>query len=516
MAFRLTPEQVARHDVVPEWKPWLTSEDDGLLLRGDDTGERTIYLKNTPLEIVLSHDLGELLAAHTANGASSPLSQESLSHLLHDGQVPYPHTIYREIFALTIGDRARIGSDGRRLDVRFSVEFPYAARLSRQDQNPDPARLLDLLAEATARRLERVNGGVLMMSAGKDSVALALALAECGRKDITCVTYASEGDDEHVYARGFCRKLGLTHRTVSLESTGTIARDAIERFFTNTPAPGGDLAQIPTVLLLAEAGMPGGAVVEGTGNDASFGYVPRGKDLAGIRLALGRWRWADFVKPLISPGSQLNYLLRDPVEINWPGLRVRYHETKRMFDGAANTSDRWRRVRRENAGADIIDVRGCLRGRHFEIGSQKQKIDLAARAFDMEGIYPYQDAEVIQFYFNLPEANRYDRKRLVNKRLLRDLLRARLGYDDVALGKRPFRFDGAEFVRRNRSLILEEIHGCDQFSRTGLEFLDRSIEGIDRGQHVWHHVLGLFQFAGWYNHSRFLGGYEAAQAAARR
>ncbi|HYW68988.1 MAG TPA: asparagine synthase-related protein, partial [bacterium] len=234
-------------------------------------------------------------------------------------------------------------------------------------------------------------------------------------------------------------------------------------------------------------------------------YVPRRKDRMAARVALGRWNWADGLKRLLPPGSQLNYILRDPVEINWPGLRVRLPESRRLLRGAHNTSRHWRAVRRGLGSLDSVDARALLRGRHFEIGSQKEKVDLAAAAFGIRAVHPYQDPRVIEYYFNLPLSSRYDPRRMVNKTLLRQLLSERLGYDEREIGSRGFAFDGAAFVHRFTDLIRQEVLSCAALDGHEAErLLVLGFDHVDRGPFVWHHIVGLFQFAAWHNHSRFL------------
>lgn len=501
---KLVLEQLDTYSLPNEWTNFLRVENKTILLRGDDYGRRTIHFSRQPGVIYISDNAADLLMRGRQAGAPFPVCGEALSFLLHDGQVPFPRTIYRGMHALSIGDRARIPLSDGEPDIGFSVEFPYFTDNSRQDENPDPAHLLRLLTNSVAMSIEKYTNGILMLSAGKDSTALALALAETGRKDIVCVTYTSPGDDEYIYARELCAKLGLKHRIVSLQSAGTSVRETLENFFTNTPFPAGDLAQIPTLLLLKQTGTPQGVVLEGSGNDVSFGYVPRKKDLRAMRFSLGRWAMADMWKRLVPPQSQLNYLLRDPVEINWPGLRVRHTETSRLLCTSINTSQFWRGIRNTNRNLDTIDLRGFLRGRHFEIGSQKEKIELAANALEMHGEYPFQDREVTDYYFNLPESERFCRKDLINKVLLRKMLRHYANYDDRAIGKQPFQFDGAAFIENNRSFLHEELLECKLFKKSQVNLLLRRLDQVLKSPFGWHHIIGLFQFAGWYNHSRFL------------
>ena len=495
------PFEVAVPD---DWRERVVPAADGFELRGDDTGRSVLYLSASKDRLLASLSLSELLDELSHRGTRPAISREALSFFLHDGQVPYPRTLHEGVHALAIGDRCRVSTAGGTVRLSFSLEFPYLSGLSREDQAPDPERLLGLLASATADALASETGAILLLSAGKDSTGLALALAEAGRTDVACVTYAGEGDDEHVFASGVCRKLGLEHRVFSLDTLGDAVPDMLRRFFTESPAPAGDLAQIPTVLAAASESGPGRAIVEGTGNDATFGYVPRRKDRTAARLAVGRWGPADHLKALVPPGSRLNHLLKDPVELNWSGLRVRHVDTRRLFEGAVNTSRHWREVRRGLKGVDTIDARGLLRGRHFEMGSQKEKIVLAAEAVGARSVHPYQDPRVTDYYFNLPRSSRYDADRLVNKMLLRELLSRRLGYDERLIGKRGFVFDGAAFVRRYSEMVREEIVECSLFYRAEAEKLARGVDHVDRGPFVWHHLIGLYQFAAWHNHSRFV------------
>lgn len=506
MLLRVEAEPAAGERVPAEWEGRLVQNGAGWIVSGDDTGERALSFSLSCGRVTLADDLGELLDARRADGVPAELSSVGLSYLLHDGQTPFPSSVYRDVYRLSVGDRATIRRAGQAARADFSVDFPYFSERSREDQTPDPERLLSLLAESTSRRLSGLEGGVLLLSAGKDSTALALALAETGATGIVSATYTSPGDDEHVYASDVARRLGLPHRTISLEAHGAGVRAALERFFESAPAPAGDLAQIPVIVLLEALGGPGGAVIEGTGNDATFGYVPRRVDRIAARLTLGRFGWADALKPLLPPGARLNYLLRDPAELNWAGLRLRHCDTRALFADSVETSREWRSVRRKLGSLSPVDLRGYLRGRHFEVGSQKDKIEMAARALGMRGVYPYQDAAVIDYYFNLPEAERYDKARGVNKLLLRRLLRERLGYDERAVGKRAFQFDGAGFVSRHRAFVEDEILGCGLFDVGAHRRLRRWIDAAAGRGYAWQPVLGLFQFAGWYNHSRHLRG----------
>ncbi len=305
MILTLGPDALGAPASPAGWEGRIARAGDAIVIRGDDTGEEVLFLHSSGRAVTVSDDVGELLSAIRASGKKVELEtrEGGLSHFLHDSVVPLPRTIFRDVFALTIGDRATVRREGDgRLAVTFSTEFPYFTRLSREDQSPDHDRFLGLLADSMERRLSKYRSGVLFLSAGKDSTALALALAERGRKDVPCATYAVPGGVEDEYARGVCRKLGLPHTVVSLDSEAATVRDALTRFFTESPLPSGDLAQIPTILLTRATAAPGGAVIVGSGNDTSFGALPYPKDRRIVPLCLGRTALADPLKRCLPPG----------------------------------------------------------------------------------------------------------------------------------------------------------------------------------------------------------------------
>ena len=196
----VTSDAIGRIEVPACWDSLVAVTTDGLALKGDDTGSRIIYVAVSEDRVLIGLEMSVLLDGLRTRGVRPSISAESLSFFLHDGQVPFPRTLYDGVFALTIGDRGRVKAEGDSLEVTFSLEFPYFSALSREDQEPDANRLLAVLAQATEEMLAGEENALLLLSAGKDSTALALALAEAGRTDVTCVTYAGVGDDEYVFA----------------------------------------------------------------------------------------------------------------------------------------------------------------------------------------------------------------------------------------------------------------------------------------------------------------------------
>ena len=109
--------------------------------------------------------------------------------------------------SLAAGDQLEATARDGDIEVDLSHDFPWGISKSRQDQEPDTTRFMSLLADATDRQVAAAGGqGVLCLSSGKDSVAVAVALAQSGNTQVPCVTFSAHEDDtEYLYAQGSVR-----------------------------------------------------------------------------------------------------------------------------------------------------------------------------------------------------------------------------------------------------------------------------------------------------------------------
>src|SRR5690606_37489114 len=119
---------------------------------------------------------------------------------------------------------------------------------------------------------------------------------------------------------------------------------------------------------------------------------------------------------------------------------------------------------------------------------------------------PFTDAALIDYYFHLPERDRFDRHALVNKVTLRKMLRSEMGYDDVAIGKRVFSTNTADFLLRNRAFVLDQICGCPLWSSAVEPLVRRWIDALPRRPRFGQALMALLGLSGWVNHARILGG----------
>ena len=470
--------------------------DDALALVG---GAPPTYAYTGEQKCLVGDDQHELLEALRAAGVRTPFTSGAISSLLHHGFVEAPYTVRRDVLRLNQGDRLAVTRrDGRFVHVH-GFQPPFRNAVSRQDREPSTRALLDLMVAAVDRGLG-AGPGVLMMSSGKDSVGLALACREAGRDDVRAITFASDPrEDEAVDAAAFARSLGLPHETVVLPDETARIRPIVETCFERASEPCCDPTLVPYLLGVAHARPdPGDALLDGLNNDSSMGYVPSPSER--VRSRIGE-RWLGWMRPLrrlLPCGHPLDLALRGRAEWHFfGGAWLRHGDTRRFFSGSVDTHARWWRRDRELRRLDDFDFRAEVRGRHADQNAMVVKARVAAECVHARPVFPYTDPELVDYVFHLPTPSRFDRERLVNKVLLRRLLRERLDYDDQRIGKRFFHFDGPRFLLGHRDWIEEEIRACPWWSAEVNAVVGAMLDRPASLRRTWPGLLALFQLSGW-------------------
>lgn len=487
------------------WSSHIIAAEHGLRLQGDDTGLVALYLHRHPSCVTVSTDLPLLLDDLGGRGIAPGVSPAGVSHLLHDALVPIPNTVYQDIHFVGLGDRCDLRAADGSAKLTFSNAHPYFLENSAEDRTADAKHLLQLLTQAVTRQVETCRDSFLMLSSGKDSSALALALAEAGYRDFPCVTFQSDDDDgEHVFAAALCRRLGLNHETVDIGAGDGRTRELLTAFFTRTSLPCGDFAQIPYALCAAAVGGSVRGVVDGSGNDCFLGDLPSRNERIRFRLAIGSGPIAGMIEKCLHPDSVLNYFLRSRSASILPGRTFRPIDTRAFYPGSVDTAKWWSDLNRQSRHLGAIEIRNSPVMRHVDQAAILLKVRLAAESRGLNVLLPFCDRDVIDYTFNLPERERFDRSTGTNKLLLRTMLKRFIDYDADAIGKRWFKFDGAKFLLDHREFVLDEITGCRLWNARISELAEQWMRRLEHKHFMYHALLPLFMLSGWHNHSRFV------------
>jgi len=468
-----------------------------LVFSGDDSGAGETLLYLDARRVALFSGWPALERTLTDAGLLE-IDPAGCQFFLAYGLVPPPYTLYANVYVLGVGDRLEIDLD--RDDASFRVEFPYFDRCSSQDGKFDSARLLRLLGGAVARALPPGVPAAFMQSSGKDSTGLLVGLREAGRSEVRAVTYdASYREEEGPIAAELARRFGVEHQVVPANPEGECR--AFLSFAERSPSICADLTLPAYLYSLERAGVAGGVVLDGLGNDAYMGYVqPRTEAWLSALSAPRRWpaTWGRLEVP--SLGSRGSYLLKSvlmyPAERSLAGSRLAPSTVTDLVPVDTPFSGYFAELDRRLRGLSPTDFRAYVRGRIFDGCETMPKGRLAAAHHGARAVYPYCDAELIDYCFGLPVADRYDPRRRRNKLALRRLLEQEVGESHYLRHKGSFRCDVLRFVEVNQAVIRGELDAA----RALFENWDYWIEFLFRRRSNYVHaymLTTLFMLAAW-------------------
>lgn len=502
MILELAADGRLQQSIPPVWQRFVRAADGRIEVFGDPTAETNLFLYGGDSWAVVATEMDDLIALMRARGKPIKLSPFGVSSLLHNGLVPLPATVFEGLHHLSMGDVAVVSSTVGHLHLRFDYSYPWLRGLSRETNEPDTDRLFHLLTRATAERVESAGGrGVLMLSSGKDSSAVALALAEAGLSEVDTVTYSTGADDpEPPVAAAIARRLGLRHHVVDLSSVRGSVPGALLRFFRANALPGTDLSQIPYILAIAAMDGAEGTVLDGGGNDPYMGYPPKGRDLAKLRWMLRGQPVARMVQRMTPVDSPWNYVARSPAEATLPGRTPRMRHVAALYPDAIDIGSWWYGCAETKGRIEPIRLYAEVSERHSHPTQTVMKQRLAARAVRLTSSIPWADREIAEYYFHLPEEHRYDQHTGMNKLLLRRMLAERMDYDATAVGKHYFEFDGPRFIAENREFIWSEIEASPLWDPDGIAMVRRWLDRVEDRPLLYHAILTVFMVAGWSNH----------------
>jgi asparagine synthase (glutamine-hydrolysing) len=464
-----------------------------LRVEGDDTGatRKLIYLGRDRTEVF--DGWSSLMAAIDRPLEVSPAGCQ---FLLAYGLVPPPFTLYRDVYALGIGDRVREADDG----VVFTVDFPYLAVRSSGRERTDPDRLEGLLAAAVSRAIGD-REAILMQSAGKDSAALLIGLS-ASKARARAVTYRPHyREDEAPYAAELAHRFGVPHVVVDADP----AREAeLLLELCAAPAICADVAIAGYLRTLESGGARGGVVLDGLGGDIYMGYVqPREEAvLSGISLA----RWSSRLWGTIEPdhlGAIASYAIKSammyPAERCLAGSHLSPRAVRELIPSDGSPFEGFfAELDRRVAPLSAIDRRAYVRGRIYDGAGTMEKARTAAAKFGAKAAFPLCDRELIAHYFNLPATAKYDERRRITKLPLRALLQAKIGPSRYFEEKGSFRYDVQSFAQHNAATIEREVRAAGAVLREVDRWLSFLLARLDNYVHAYS-LFSLFMLAAWLN-----------------
>lgn len=416
-----------------------------------DTVERTLFLARDRIgkkPLYYYHDGGDRLAFASEiksllelPGVGRELDPTALADFLKYLFIPAPKSIYRKIQKLLPGHYMVLTPGGEpRITQYWDVEFSPGNDWNSAEDAEEA--LLDLMRDATARRMVADVPLGAFLSGGIDSSAVVALMAQTSKGTVrTCsIGFADKRHDETPYAREVAALFGTDHQEYYAKESLSETTALLPRFFDE---PFADSSAVPTyhVSRLARQGVT--VALAGDGGDESFaGYDKYGVELKedlvrrlvprpllqGISVAA-----SGFSHPLARKARSLSgSALSDPARAFYrtnshiddaamnrllaPGVR----SSLVGYDPGEHTARYWNRMKGEDHVSSMLytDLKTYLPDDILV------KVDRMSMANSLEVRAPFLDYRIIEFAARLPSAWKIkgNSKKIILKRAFSHLL----------------------------------------------------------------------------------------------
>jgi asparagine synthase (glutamine-hydrolysing) len=234
-----------------------------LVLARDRLGKKPLYYSLKNSRCIFGSELKSLLA----HGVPRELEPQALVQYLACEYVPAPLSIFKGIYKLPAAHIAVFDTNGFRLKRYWDLPRPG-------NERPDPAKLLQLLDAAVAKRLVADVPVGVFLSGGVDSTAVAaLAARHVSRVRTFSIGFTEESFDESPWAALAAKRIGSDH--VLEKFSGQDCTDLIPAAAAQLDEPFADPSFLPTMLLSRFTRKHVTVALAGDGGDELFaGYDP--------------------------------------------------------------------------------------------------------------------------------------------------------------------------------------------------------------------------------------------------
>lgn len=491
----------------------ITSEDIPIVLEGSKTLENPLYVYFSPSRefLLVSENLKDLLKSPKIEKPLE-INEEGISFLLQSGVVPTPHTLYKNLFVLSMGDKLEVAtSKDKKLEIRFDHEYYYFHKYRNSKDEGDIPYFLDLLKEAILKRLNPEKEIYLFHSAGKDSNIIALSLAESDLKDkVICLTLKGPPHkDESLLAKELAKKLGLTHVVFHLpDKINDKHIEFLKRYFQKMMLPCADGVALVYPFYAMEFDFRGVNLLDGSGVDVFAGHIPRKVEFH-RQLLFSKFHFLRPISDRLPTGNLLQKItLTRPEWVGFNGFT--YLWAKKIFPQATPVYPFWRREDKKRKRWDYFDLKGDLWATHLEFGNVMRKVRILAEFSEANLIFPFTDKKVATYLATLPEKLLFDRRTFKNKLFFRKILKEKLNYDVDKFRKYSYPFDAFSFLEKMKFYVEEEIFKCSLWDKRELSKIYFKLNKMINSEKkslsklATNLIVRLFLISAWYNNKELI------------
>ncbi|MGX9460149.1 hypothetical protein ACWXWU_02755 [Shewanella sp. A14] len=329
----------------------------------------------------------------------------------------------------SFNEKLSVGAAG--LECFNSYAFRMSSKHYTQDSIPDEYILLEKIKTALGKC--GCKKPLLLLSDGKDSMSLALAYKKAG-VSVDTLTFLRKDDHKlKEYIKKIATQLGHTSYFVDVD---TIIDKFDSKVFLNSCNKMPNLVMDQGYLFFLfglraffdETGFSPKdyAVVDGLGNDETFGYLPSIDQVKSFKLSLiNLWKF----RPNSLPG--LRWYIRSPAESHGDLSALSCFFP---LKGSFSLNSFFSKINKSMNEIEFIDFRAFSRGSFHDHQCMMGKTRAAAKELGCEVYFPWVDEDLANYVFNLPLEYKFDFKLYENKILLRRLLIKELNWSQSKRG----------------------------------------------------------------------------------
>ncbi|MEM5533000.1 hypothetical protein [Pseudoalteromonas arctica] len=289
-----------------------------------------------------------------------------------------------------------------------------------------PSLMIDELIASLNRGLNPEKEPIILLSDGKDSMSIALALSKMNRKCKTLTLLRAEDHNLRGFIEDKCKQMNHTPFFVEID-------DIVDAFDGELFAKSCSLMDNPVLdqgMIFFLFGLkvffekvdlaPSSCqFIDGLGNDEHLGYLPSKSQMYSYKLSkLGIWKFNKYLP------NFLNWYIRSPAESqgDLSALACFFD-----FKGSNDLNSFFSKIY-VKSDAEFIDFRSFCRGAYHDHQCMISKTKVAAYAHGAEIFYPWTDPLLSAYCFNLPKEDKFNIDKMHNKVILRELLQRDLSW----------------------------------------------------------------------------------------
>lgn len=274
---------------------------------------------------------------------------------------------------------------------------------------------------------------LLLLSDGKDSMGIALALSRMGIQCRTLTFLRNSDDALKKFIKSVAQKLNHKPYFMTVEEiqSNFVKEEFIDscKYMDNPVLDQGFLFfLLGSKLFFKNNNLDPSrfVIIDGLGNDEHFGYIPSNSQLISFKFSkLGLWKLLPSSLPFF------RWFIRSPSESHGDlsALAAFF-----PFGSSFDLNKYFSLIPKSLEPTEFVDFRAFSRGSFHDHQCMMEKTIVTAKYLGSQVAFPWADKAIAEYCFNLPLQEKFNFKSSTNKILLRKLLKEKIGWNQEKRG----------------------------------------------------------------------------------